>query len=47
MTRGQLLAGASSAELTKWQAYLTALAQEEKEREQSKDGRRIQWNADD
>ena len=44
MTKGQLLATADSFELTEWQAYLTALAQEKTE---SKDGRRIQWNTTD
>jgi hypothetical protein len=44
MTKGQLLATADSMELTEWQAYLTAVAQEKAE---SKDGRRIRWNPDD
>ena len=44
MTKGQLLASADSMELTEWQAYLVARAQEEKA---SKDGRRIRWNEPD
>lgn len=46
MTKAELLASADSAELTEWQAYLAALAEEEQAREHGKDGHRIQWNDD-
>ena len=47
MTRHELLSSLDSAELTGWQAYLQALAEEEQEAQQKKDGRRIQWNTTD
>jgi hypothetical protein len=44
MTKAQLLASADSAELTEWQAYLGALAEEKTE--QAGGGRRIKWDVD-
>jgi hypothetical protein len=44
MTVGDLLARASSAELTEWQAYWKHLAKVEGEKN---DGRRISWRDDD